>query len=179
MKKVIPIIFLLVPLVISCKEKKPKEPPVLIDMNDLKEPIEKVNKKMGHEEKEAIDAYVKRNKFDMIETGTGVRYLIYEKGKGPIAEADDIVVLDFEVKLLDGTVCYTSEENGPEEFVVDNDHVESGLHEAIKYMHEGDKSIVIIPSHRAFGLLGDEDKIPPLSTVVYNLHVLKVQKRKK
>lgn len=148
-------------------------------MDTVKEQLVDINKKMGKEEKQAIDAYVKRNNLDMIETGTGVRYMIYKEGGGISAESMDIVVLDFEIKLLDGTVCYSSEESGPEDFVVDYDNVESGMHEAIKYLHEGDKAIVIIPSHRAFGLAGDDDKIPPMSTVIYNLEVLKVIKYQK
>lgn len=161
---------------ISCGPKKKPQEPIVLHYKDLENPIINVNKQLSREEKQSIDAYVKRNKLDMTETGTGVRYMIYENGKGPAAESGDVVMLDFEVKLLDGTVCYTSKEGGAEAFMVDYDNVESGLHEAIKYLHQGDKAIIIIPSHRAFGLAGDEDKIPPLSTVVYNLHLLEVVK---
>jgi FKBP-type peptidyl-prolyl cis-trans isomerase len=166
------------PLLFSCGPKK-QEKPVVVNMDDMKDPLININKKMGKEEKEAIDAYVQRNHLDMIETGTGVRYMVYEEGKGIAAESNDVVLLDFEIKLLDGTLCYSSKETGAEEFTVDYDNVESGMHEAIKYLHEGDRAIVIIPSHRAFGLAGDDDKIPPMSTVVYNLHLLKVIPYKK
>gem|GEM_PF-59539 len=164
-------------LLTACGPKKEQEP-VVVNMDKIKDPLMEINKQMSREEKEAIDAWVKRNKLEMVETGTGVRYHVYEEGKGISAETHDVVVLDFEVKLLDGTLCYSSKETGPEEFTVDYDNVESGMHEAIKYLHEGDKAIVIIPSHRAFGLAGDDDKIPPMSTVVYNLTVLKVIKHK-
>jgi FKBP-type peptidyl-prolyl cis-trans isomerase FkpA len=158
---------------------KKKQPPIIINMDQkFKDPLVDKNKEMSHEEKRMIDSYVKRNKFDMIETGTGVRYMIYEKGKGPSADTKDIVLIDFDIKLLDGTVCYTSRETGAEEFVVDYDNVESGLHEAIKYLHKGDKAIIIIPSHRAFGLAGDMERIPPFSTLVYNIHLLDIIKRK-
>jgi FKBP-type peptidyl-prolyl cis-trans isomerase len=161
----------------SCGQKK-KNQPVVININEFDDPLIKKNKELSKEEKLSIDAYVKRNKFDMVETGTGVRYMIYEKGTGPMANTKDIVVIDFDIKLLDGTLCYSSHQTGAEEFVVDYDNVESGLHEAIKYLHEGDKAIVIIPSHKAFGLAGDMDRIPPLSAVVYNISLLKVIRKK-
>ena len=49
---------------------------------------------------------------------------------------------------------------------------ESGLHEALKYLKVGDKAIIILPHFAAHGILGDMNKIPPLSTVVYDIEVL-------
>ncbi len=176
--KFIPIICILLALAafISCG-RKPKTQQVKVNIKAFENPLEKKNKQLTKDEKRAIDSYVIRNGFDMIETGTGVRYMIYEKGKGAAANTKDIVLIDFDIKLLDGTICYSSRTTGAEEFVVDYDNVESGLHEAIKFMHQGDKAIIIIPSHRAFGLAGDQDRIPPLSTVVYNITLLKIIKR--
>lgn len=162
----------------SCGHKK-RTQPVVININDFEDPLLKKNKELSKEEKRSIDSYVVRNHFDMIETGTGVRYMIYEKGKGSTAKTNDIVLIDFDIKLLDGTICYSSRQTGAEEFVVDYDNVESGLHEAIKFLHQGDKAIIIIPSHRAFGLAGDQNRIPPLSTVVYNITLLKIVFKKK
>jgi FKBP-type peptidyl-prolyl cis-trans isomerase FkpA len=159
----------------SCGQKK-VQTPVKIKIED--DQVIKENKEMTQEEKRLIDSFVKRNKYDMIETGTGVRYMIYEKGNGPAANSRDIVLIDFDIKLLDGTMCYTSRETGAEEFTVDYDNVESGLHEAIKFLHAGDKAIIIIPQHKAFGLAGDMDRIPPYSTLVYNLHLLDILKKK-
>lgn len=161
----------------SCGQKK-KQQPVVVNLNKFEDPLVSKNKQISQEEKRLIDSYVKRNQFDMIETGTGVRYMIYEKGNGPSAKTRDIVLIDFDIKLLDGTVCYTSRETGAEEFTVDYDNVESGLHEAIKYMHKGDKAIIIIPQHRAYGLAGDMDRIPPFSTLVYNIHLLDILNKK-
>lgn len=160
-------------LVSSCGGKKESEP-IGFNMDKTKEPLINVNKKIGKDEKRAIDAYVARRKWDMIETGTGVRYMIYEKGDGLMPKPDDLVMIDFEIQLLDGSVCYSSKETGSEQFMVEHDDVESGLHEAIQYLHEGDRAIIIIPSHRAFGLAGDNDKIPSFATLVYHIHLLKV-----
>lgn len=162
----------------GCKEKV-QQPVPEVNMNELKEPLMNVNRKISREEKLVIDGYVKRRNWNMTETGTGVRYMITEKGSEQVPASGDVVIIDFEISLLDGTTCYSSKETGPEHFVVDYDNVESGMHEAIKYLHKGDKAIVIIPSHRAFGLAGDMAKIPPLSTVIYNIQVLEIIPKQK
>lgn len=168
------VIIIFVVFLASCGGKNDNHQPVVIDLNKSKEPLIKVNQKISKDEKRAIDAYVTRRNWNMIETGTGVKYMIYERGKDKMPESGDIVVIDFEIQLLDGSVCYSSKESGPEHFVVEYDHVESGMHEAIQYLHEGDKAMIIIPSHRAFGLAGDNEKIPSFATVVYNIHLLKI-----
>lgn len=165
----------------SCgNEPRHYNTPGPIVKDTLTEPLIHTNKRLSENEKRDIDNFVKRKGWPMTETGTGLRYSVYEKGKGEQVQSGDLVMVNFEITLLNGELCYSSEETGSEEFVVDHDHVESGLHEAIKYLHVGDKAKIIIPSHLAFGLTGDSDKIPPLSPIVYDLEVLdKVSKPKK
>lgn len=156
----------------SCGNKPHYNTPEPIKKDTLTEPLINANKKISESERRDIDNFVKRKGWPMIETGTGLRYSVYEHGKGRQVMSGDLVMVDFEITLLNGTICYSSEETGSEEFVVDHDHVESGLHEAIQYLHIGDKAKIIIPSHLAFGLTGDSDQIPPLSPIVYDLTVL-------
>jgi FKBP-type peptidyl-prolyl cis-trans isomerase len=59
-----------------------------------------------------------------------------------------------------------------EEFVIDKSDIESGIQEGIKKMREGDRAKMIIPSHLAHGLVGDLDKIPPLSVIVVDIHLI-------
>jgi FKBP-type peptidyl-prolyl cis-trans isomerase len=82
--------------------------------------------------------------------------------------------LKFSVSLLDGTLCYSSDSSGLESFIIDHDQVESGLHEGIKLLHEGDKAKFILPSHLAHGLIGDKDKIPRRSPIVYDIELIQL-----
>lgn len=163
--------------IVSCGEKPETPKNIRISKTEFDSSSVKVNIKYSRVERELINAYVKRLGYPMTETGTGVMYYVYKAGNGRVPQSEDVVLLDFEVRLLNGKICYTSDESGSEEFVVDFDNVESGLHEMMKYLHEGDKVLVIIPPHRAFGLAGDLSMIPPYSTVVYKLHLLKVHHR--
>ena len=141
----------------------------------VKEALINTNKAAAEEESLQIDGYVKRRKLDVITTGTGLRYQIYKKGDGEKAAIGKRAVVAYEVSLIDGRVCYSTKDTGPEEFKIGSDRVESGLVEAICYMSVGDKARVIIPSHLAHGLVGDFKKIPVRSTIIYDIELIKLK----
>jgi FKBP-type peptidyl-prolyl cis-trans isomerase FkpA len=125
-------------------------------------------------ESDNIDQYVKRQGWDkeMKVSGTGLRYMFYKRGSGEQAANEKFAKVSFKISLLDGTECYSSEKDGPKEFRIGRDNVESGLHEAVAMMRVGDKAIFILPSHLAHGLMGDFNKIPPKASVVYDIELL-------
>ena len=137
------------------------------------------NKMYVKRESDEIDQYVAHKGWGMITTGTGLRYMIIKKGTGPSAKPDSnqtiTVKVKFKTSLLDGTLCYSSDSTGAEEFVVGQDNIETGLHEGIQYMHVGDKAIIILPSHLAYGLVGDGRKIPPRASVLYELELVSLK----
>lgn len=145
-----------------------------ITQKELKEPLIKINKEISETESEQIEKYIKRRNWNIQETGSGLRYMIYFNGNGQQAKVGNIALINFEISLLNGTVVYSSN-NKPEEFVVGKDNVESGLHEAITYLKVGDKAKLIIPIHLAFGLAGDMNKIPPRSTIVYDIELVSLK----
>lgn len=134
--------------------------------------MEEVNRQIALEERAQIDGYIERHDLQMESTGTGLRYSVYYHGNGMQAKEGMIAMVNYKVSLLDGTALYSSKEDGAREFIIGQDNIESGIHEGICFMHEGDKALFILPSHLAHGLSGDNDKIPPRSTVVYDLELL-------
>jgi len=162
---------------VSCGNSAP-EPNVLplINAEKLDEALIQVNRRLKTQEMYLIQRYVERRNWKMTETGTGVHIMWIERGKGRQPESREWVRISFEISLLDGSQCYSSTESGDEWFKVDYDQVESGMHEAIKYLREGDRAIIIIPSFRAFGLAGDMDKIPGNRTIVYDLTLNEIRK---
>ncbi len=153
-----------------------QEPEPNVDYNKYKETLLKANKSSVAVENQQIEDFVKRKNWDMIKTGTGLRYFIYKSGKSEtLAKNGQMAKVSYEVSLLNGTVCYSTKEKGPEQFNIGMDHVESGLHEGITYMHVGDKAKIIIPSHLAHGLSGDQDKIPSKSTIIYDIELLELK----
>ena len=162
-------------LYISCTDK-PKQKPVVVNYNKLKEDIIQVNKPAVVMENDEINAHIKAHNYTMQTTGTGLRYLfIKENTKEKKIESGNRIKVNYKVYLLDGTLCYSSDKKGAKEFTVGADNVESGIHEGVQLMHLHDKAIFILPAHLAFGLIGDRDKIPPKVAVVYEVEVISVQ----
>lgn len=141
----------------------------------LEEPLIYANKKAMQEEKQQIDGFIRRYKWVMKETGSGLRYDIYYKGRGEQAKYGQVAVLRYSVRLIDGSEIYSSDQSGNKEFVIGRGGVESGLEEGILLMRQGDRAKFIIPSHLGFGLLGDQDKVPPKSTLIYDLELLELK----
>lgn len=152
-------------------EKKQKE---LIDGSYDKE-LEGAHQLYTMSEDEQISDYAMRQGWDMQKTGTGLRYLIYKKGNGKKTELETIARFSFTTTLINGFVCYDSSVDGQREILMGNAEVVSGLEEGLLLMHEGDKAKFIIPSHLAYGLLGDENKIPSKAILIYDVELIEVR----
>jgi FKBP-type peptidyl-prolyl cis-trans isomerase len=146
-------------------EKKPVTQDSLINFN----------KKAVKSEDEEIADFIDRYQWDMKKTATGLRYMIYRKGNGPPAKTGKYATLKYTVRLLSGDLAYSSDNSGPREFEIGHGGVESGLEEGILLLRVGDHAKFIVPSHLAFGLLGDQDKIPQRATLVYDIELLKLK----
>lgn len=128
-----------------------------------------------YEEQDILD-FLKRYKWPVQETGTGLRYYIYEQGRGLKIKNSYKVTYHYEIRFLNGNLVYQSLENQPKSMVMPGGDVTDGLLEAFKQLREGDKAKIIIPSHLAHGVAGDGKRIPPYATLVYDIQILKVQK---
>lgn len=173
--RTLPLIGILT-LMISCGSDGEDQVPVQDPQWTQEESI-KMHSTFAAEEEEEIDNFLShRPDWKTTRTGTGLRYFIYQKSENnDTARIGDLVTVEFAITLLDGTECYNSEEKGPESFIVEKTDLESGLHEGMKYMCTGDRAKFILPSHMAHGLIGDQDKIPPLTPTIYDIHLLEIQ----
>ncbi len=129
------------------------------------------SRKLLRQEKREIDAFIKTQHWKMKESGTGLRYQIISKGNGEKAHTGQIAEIRYSVKLLDGQQIYS----GVKSFKIGYGGVESGLEEGILLLKEGDKAKFILPSHLAYGLSGDGDKIPPHTPIIYYVKLLKLK----
>ena len=164
---------IIVLVLFACGQKEVEQPIVNWDQ----EKSTKFNKELVIEEEIQIKLFLEQHKdWIMQKTGTGLQYYIYKVGTGAKAEEGLTAQVEIEVKLLDNTECYKTEKDEYQEFVIDHSDVESGIQEGIKKMKVGDHAKLIIPSHLAHGLIGDMDKIPPLTTIVVDIHLIELIK---
>ena len=172
-------LFLIVFCLFSCNSDDKVKPNQLVKhevtQKDINESLEKANRYLLIQEAEQINDYIERHKLNVIQTGTGLRYQIHNQGDGDAIREGDIVTLEYEVRLLNGDLIYSSKNDGYKTFLVGRGGVESGLEEAILKLCEKSVATLIIPAHLAHGLIGDGNKVPPRATLVYRLKVIEKQ----
>lgn len=156
----------------GCNGCREKQAPVGLSEAELRKKLIEHNKSEHQAETQRIKDFVKEKGWPMLETGTGLHYWIYEKGSGPAPVNGNVVDISYKVSHLNGTEIYASQ-NG--QFRLGEDNVESGLHEALLLLHQGDKARLIMPSHLAFGLTGDSEKIPQNATLLYDIALLTIR----
>ncbi len=133
--------------------------------------MEEVNRYLLRKDREVILNYIERKKLTMTESPTGLWYMIQKPGTGEYLKDNDRVIINFECYLLDGTPCYSSSEQGPKDIIIGRTGLEPGMNEGLKLLKRGSEAIFIIPPFLAYGLVGDGKKIPPRSTIVYNVRI--------
>lgn len=137
-----------------------------------------MNTTFSKEETEAINAFLSRRPdWRIKKTGSGLRYFIYDETENTSPKIGDIVWINFTISLLNNKICYSSKRGEPESFMIEKSDIESGIHEGVQLMNEGAKGKFILPSHLAHGLIGDLDQIPPLETVIYDIELVKIDKK--
>ena len=105
-------------------------------------------------------------------TSSGLQYEVLKEGKGKKPTAENQVTVHYTGKLVDGTVFDTSEDGEPVTFGVTQ--VIPGWTEALQLMKEGDKFMLYIPDHLAYGERGAGGQIPPYSILIFEVELLKV-----
>lgn len=158
----------------ACETEKKKELP-FSSKEEYEQTIIESHQAFLKKEKRRIDEFVtemNRLGIQFKATGTGLRYGIYEESDGDSLKSGDFAYINYVLTNLEGDTIYQSPQGKIQEFAVDYDNVESGLHEGIKQLRVGEKAYLILPTHLAHGITGDQINIPPQTTLVYNLHLV-------
>ena len=106
-------------------------------------------------------------------TKSGLQYKVLQEGTGKSPKATDTVRCHYEGRLLDGTVFDSSYKRGePADFGLNQ--VIPGWTEGVQLMKEGAKYRFTIPYLLAYGEQGAGASIPPFSTLVFDVELIKV-----
>ncbi|WP_315085352.1 FKBP-type peptidyl-prolyl cis-trans isomerase [Bacteroides heparinolyticus] len=105
---------------------------------------------------------------------SGLQYEVINEGTlGRYAKATDKVECHYEGTLIDGTLFDSSIKRGqPAVFGVNQ--VIPGWVEALQLMPEGAKWKLYIPGDLAYGAQGAGEMIPPHSTLIFDVELLKI-----
>lgn len=105
-------------------------------------------------------------------TNSGLQYQVLTAGTGASPKASDVVEVNYEGKLLDGTVFDSSYARG-ESASFPLNQVIPGWTEGVQLMKEGAKYRFFIPADLAYGETGNPS-IEPNSTLIFDVELLKV-----
>ncbi|MGN0233494.1 MAG: FKBP-type peptidyl-prolyl cis-trans isomerase [Bacteroidaceae bacterium] len=111
----------------------------------------------------------------VMQTKSGLQYEILSEGKGERSpKATDTVLCHYEGRLVSGKVFDSSyERNQPAEFALNQ--VIPGWTEGLQLMSEGAKYRFYIPYLLGYGEQGAGPSIPPYSTLVFDVELIKVK----
>lgn len=106
-------------------------------------------------------------------TKSGLQYMVLNEGTGRSPKATDRVRCHYEGTLIDGSVFDSSYRRGePADFPLDG--VIPGWTEGVQLMKEGAKYRFFIPYLLGYGERGAGSSIPPYSTLIFDVELIKV-----
>lgn len=154
-------------------EMEPEEAQKLIN-EYLQQLQEKMTAAVREQSKKFFDE--NRAKEGVKETASGLQYIVEKEGEGITPTATDEVTVHYTGRLLDGTVFDSSVNRGePATFPLNR--VIPGWTEGVQLMKEGAKYRFFIPSDLAYGPQGIPNAIPPHSTLIFDVELIKVIKK--
>jgi FKBP-type peptidyl-prolyl cis-trans isomerase len=106
-------------------------------------------------------------------TASGLQYLVITPGAGPKPVATDTVLVNYSGKLLNGKQFDSSYDRN-EPLSLSQNRVRPGWTEGMQLMSKGAKYKFFIPYNLAYGERGAGQDIPPYSTLVFEIELLKI-----
>lgn len=141
------------------------------------------------EEPTLLSQYI-NDHYTAIELSTSGLYIdVQQKGQGPLVEPGKKIQVEYTGRRLDGKIFDTSNDSiaraagiynpqrnyAPLSYTVGQQHLIPGWEEGLHNQTEGTRLTLIIPSNLAYGSRGAGQDIPPYTTLIFDITILKVE----
>ncbi|WP_319499964.1 FKBP-type peptidyl-prolyl cis-trans isomerase [uncultured Draconibacterium sp.] len=114
-----------------------------------------------------------KQKTGVLETGSGLQYLIVEEKEGPKPGLFDTVKIHQRALLLDGKILEdTYRQNQPDEVKIEE--LIEGLQEGLPMMSVGSRYKFWVPAELAWGRKGTGNKIPPNAVLSFDIRLVEI-----
>ncbi|NJN25440.1 MAG: peptidylprolyl isomerase [Cyclobacteriaceae bacterium] len=112
-----------------------------------------------------------RHKAGVIETDTGLQYLMLEEGSGGYLDEAATVSIHQRCTLANGKVIEdTYKDNVPDQVAM-NDLI-AGYREGLLLMKKGGRARLFVPPELAWGKKGSGSKIPPNALLIFDVRLV-------
>ncbi|MBQ8096091.1 MAG: FKBP-type peptidyl-prolyl cis-trans isomerase [Prevotella sp.] len=111
----------------------------------------------------------------VITTPSGLQYKVLVQGSGQVPQATDKVKVNYEGRLIDGTVFDASSKHGNDPISFRADQVIRGWTEALTMMPVGSKWQLYIPQELGYGER-QAGNIPPYSVLIFDVELVGIEK---
>lgn len=117
---------------------------------------------------------------DTLKTPTGLQIVTLEKGETQMPKVGQEVKVKYVGFLVNEQIFEESE--GGFKYILGDKTIIPGWNEALQLMHLGEKAIIILPPHLAYGAKGSKDQfepekysVPPNATIIFEITLLKIK----
>lgn len=145
-------------LLFACKEPEARRPKQHSTTSFYKDLIEK-NKKLNNREKRFLEELIKKDTTNSYQTSASGFWYMYKKRdtvSTVVPKPSDEVTIEYDIVDIDNKILYPKQQRT---YKVDKQDFIPALQDGIKLMKQGETITFVIPSYRAFGVVGDENKI--------------------
>lgn len=112
----------------------------------------------------------------VVTTKSGLQYVVLDEGQGKQPTKGQTIVAEYSGWLTDGTKFDSSKDHpGEFSFPVGQGRVIPGWDEALLDMKVGERRKLILPPGLAYGDRGAGDVIPPNSTLIFEVKLVKIK----
>lgn len=144
--------------------------------SDISKERQAARSNSAESEQAVLDDYLKKTNTTVEPTLSGMYIVEITKGNGPAIKPGDKVSIHYVGKLMDQSIFDNSyKRNEPLEFTLGNGELIKGMEEGIAGMKQGGKARLIIPSHLAYDSAGYGQLIPPYSTLIFEVEIIKIE----
>lgn len=158
-------------LAFGCRQSR-NEAPTSAGTPPDEEYLVGVNRDIVRNEATNIRLLIDRYGWNMKVDPAGYYYEILDEGHGAPLKKGDNVMMRCRITLIDGTTVFDSGEDDIKCLVIGRSDEPVGLQEALQHLRHGAKARLILPSHLAYGSIGDGANIPGFATLVYNIEII-------
>lgn len=180
MLKIVQItVAILIISLISCKSD-PKAKTVLVegktpDINAIYQHYTGAPQSVDEIDENKLIDYIVDNDLSPTRSISGLYYQIHEIGLGDKIKFGDNLKVHYRGKYLDGTVFQSSFESKPLAFKLGPKGLIQGWIEGLRYLNEGAKATLLIPSKLGYQSTGKGD-IPGDTPLVFDIEIVEVTK---